>query len=798
MSLRSPLIALAAACVMIASAGQVCADPPIQVGVRKTRLDNFRTSDGQGYFALSIRPQVTAQADRPSDLVIMVDTSASQVGQHRTAALTALKSMLAQIGPQDRVMLMAVDVNPVGLTNGFVSVGSKALGEAVDKLQRRTPLGSTDMSRAMSEAAAVYGAPDDRRRAVVSLGDGMSRTRLVGNTTFEGMVDQLVAKRISVTSYAVGPETDRELLAVLANYTGGQLVLDGKDLDAAQIGKYLATAAAAPVIWPSHLKLSEKLTEVYPPAMPPLRADRETIVFGKGDGTGRVDFRFTAEVDGSSVQVAAYATGGPADDENSYLAGLVKVAQHGGHLPTLGTRGLWMTRQMVRDGVFQLNRLSKNALASGNFAAAGRMARVALQTDPANNDAAAIGGAAERGMIEDVVAGGDALSSDDDGLFEDAIAASGGLIDAEQRQRQVYEDILRVDVQKKLEEARRNMSDDPAAVEIELKTLLDALRDETEVNADVLDQLTNQVRTAIREAGRRTYRVAEQQRELEERLAAATARQRALDDAQRRQDKVATLMDRFHSLMKERRYRDAEEAATEAFLIEPDDPAVTAASIVSNFKENYEDYVATLEARNRGVVDTLNLVQKAAIPFSGEPPIVYPPALEWEELTRRRKEYGAVDLQKTNEAEKEILKQLDGVPAGAKPTEMDFEETPLEEVVEFLEDLHDIEIQLAANALDEIGIGSDTPVTIRVRGISLRSGLRLMLNSVDPELTYTIDNEVLMLTTREAAESNLVTKVYPVADLVLPIVLSGFAGSGGFGSDGASAGFGGGGFGGGG
>jgi hypothetical protein len=112
--------------------------------------------------------------------------------------------------------------------------------------------------------------------------------------------------------------------------------------------------------------------------------------------------------------------------------------------------------------------------------------------------------------------------------------------------------------------------------------------------------------------------------------------------------------------------------------------------------------------------------------------------------------------------------------------------------------LHGIEVQLAANALDEIGIGSDTPVTIRVRGITLRSGLRLMLNSVDPELTYTISNEVLMLTTREAAESNLVTKVYPVADLVLPIVLSGFAGSGGFGSDGASAGFGGGGFGGGG
>ncbi|NIL96995.1 MAG: VWA domain-containing protein, partial [Planctomycetales bacterium] len=748
-------------------------------------MDNFRTPDGEGYFVLSIRPQITGQSERPSDLVIMVDTSASQVGQHRTAALTALNAMLAKLAVQDRVMLMAVDVTCVPLTEGFVSAGSQALGEAVDTLQRRTPLGSTDMAQAMSEAAAVYGAADGRRRAVVYLGDGMSRTRLVGNTNFEDLVKRLVEKRISVTSYAVGPETDNELLAILANYTGGQLVLDSKELDLSQVGKYLATAATAPVIWPSNLRLSEKLTEIYPAVMPPLRGDRETIVFGKGDGSGRLDIRFVAEVDGSSVEVVAEATGSPAEDENSYLAGLVRVAKKGGHVPTLGTRGLVLTKQMVRDGVYQLNRLSKNALASGNFSAAGRLAEVALQTDPVNNDAEVIRGAAQRGLIEDAVGGGEALNDEDDALFEDAIAASGGAIDAEQRQRQVYADVVKVDVQKRLEEARRQMADDPESVESDLKMLLADLLDETEVDADVLDQLKNQVRTAIREAGRRKYRRAEQQRERMDTVAATTARQRALDEAQRRRDRVAVFMERFHSLMIERRYAEAEKAATRAFRIEPDDPAVTAASIVSNFKENYEDYVATLEARNRGFVDTLNLVQKAAIPFAGEPPMVYPPQAEWEKLTRRREKYGEVDLKEKKPAEKKILEELD------KPTLMDFEETPLVEVIEYLEDLHGIEIQLATNALEEFNIDTDTPVTIDVRGISLRSALRLMLDSLEPDLTYSINNEVLMLTTREAAEENLVTKVYPVADLVLPVVLSGFAGSGGFGGAGAQTGFGG-------
>jgi len=101
-----------------------------------------------------------------------------------------------------------------------------------------------------------------------------------------------------------------------------------------------------------------------------------------------------------------------------------------------------------------------------------------------------------------------------------------------------------------------------------------------------------------------------------------------------------------------------------------------------------------------------------------------------------------------------------------EPTQMDFEETPLEEVVEFLEDHHGIEIQLATNALDEIGIGSDTPVTIRVRGISFRSGLRLMLDSVDPELAFEVRHEVLLITTRPAAAEKAAILVYDVRALL--------------------------------
>ena len=79
--------------------------------------------------------------------------------------------------------------------------------------------------------------------------------------------------------------------------------------------------------------------------------------------------------------------------------------------------------------------------------------------------------------------------------------------------------------------------------------------------------------------------------------------------------------------------------------------------------------------------------------------------------------------------------------------------------------------------LEEASIGIDTPVTRSLKGITLRSALRLMLGAMD--LTYVIKDEVLLITTPDKASNELATKVYPVADLVLPIPRMMMGGMGG-------------------
>ncbi len=112
---------------------------------------------------------------------------------------------------------------------------------------------------------------------------------------------------------------------------------------------------------------------------------------------------------------------------------------------------------------------------------------------------------------------------------------------------------------------------------------------------------------------------------------------------------------------------------------------------------------------------------------------------------------------KPSASEEKILAAIE------QPTTLDFHESPLQTVVDYLKDLHPIEIQLDVKALEDGGMGSDTPVTCKVSGVSLRSGLRMLVSRVD--LAFHIRDEVLQITSKEVADAELVTRTYPVADL---------------------------------
>ena len=109
------------------------------------RLDTYQGADNDGYFALSVVPPRTVAHQGGCEIVVLVDTSASQTSVVREKALAAFGALLAGLERNDRVQLMAADLDAVPLTAGFVAATSDEMSQAIAALKRRVPLGATDM-----------------------------------------------------------------------------------------------------------------------------------------------------------------------------------------------------------------------------------------------------------------------------------------------------------------------------------------------------------------------------------------------------------------------------------------------------------------------------------------------------------------------------------------------------------------------------------------------------------------------------------------------------------------------------
>jgi hypothetical protein len=129
-----------------------------------------------------------------------------------------------------------------------------------------------------------------------------------------------------------------------------------------------------------------------------------------------------------------------------------------------------------------------------------------------------------------------------------------------------------------------------------------------------------------------------------------------------------------------------------------------------------------------------------------------------------------------------------------------FFNTPLKEVVASLSTQLDVPFYLDKRALTEVGLDSNTPVNIDLRNIKAEVALILIMKSL--QLTWVVQNEMVHVTTPEAAEDGLQVRVYPCRDfLKIPSLFydrSGYGGGmggGGMGMGGGGMGMGGGGMG---
>ncbi|HWQ05405.1 MAG TPA: VIT domain-containing protein [Longilinea sp.] len=254
------------------------------------------TTEKDGFFLLLLAPPPGMKSETVAkDVLLVLDRSGSMEGDKFTQAMAALRYILKNLNPQDRfyvssfsstIQAYASDLRPA-------SEGEQAL-RWVDGL---SALGSTDINRALLEAAAV--AKGGRPTYLIFLTDGLPTE---GEVDRQKILDNFMAaapNNLRLFTFGVGYDVDTLLLDSLAQDHQGKTtyVLPGEPLEEALSGFY--ESISSPVL--TNLKIDfggQNVYDVYPQALPDLFAGGQIVVAGRYRDSGEFNLTLTGMVNG--------------------------------------------------------------------------------------------------------------------------------------------------------------------------------------------------------------------------------------------------------------------------------------------------------------------------------------------------------------------------------------------------------------------------------------------------------------------------------------------------------------------
>lgn len=230
---------------------------------------------------------------------------------------------------------------------------------------------------------------------------------------------------------------------------------------------------------------------------------------------------------------------------------------------------------------------------------------------------------------------------------------------------------------------------------------------------------------------------------------------------QNKQKEVVKLLKKYHRLLDQGKYDEANLVALRAHEIDPDDPATGAAVQISKIQSAQAKWDAIKSRKEEHMLEGINDAHDPGAFVDSNEPVSFDPETMLRNRDRRAMYGGGYTVTTRSASERQIESRLQ------KPITVDFKDAPLGQVLTDLKAMTGINIVPDRRALEEENILLDHPVTLAVDTISTESVLKLILDQV--RLTHILQDDVLKVTTQKRARGKLLRRVIPVADLVIPI-----------------------------
>jgi type II secretory pathway component GspD/PulD (secretin) len=254
----------------------------------------------------------------------------------------------------------------------------------------------------------------------------------------------------------------------------------------------------------------------------------------------------------------------------------------------------------------------------------------------------------------------------------------------------------------------------------------------------------------------RTQRIETQR--VENEAAAKTAAKAQADDKSRR---VNEAIDRARALQKEMKYEDALQVVDNILFLDPTNPTglllrdVFADAIVwqkaaSINRERVRSYVTQDLANDEAMIAPDSLLD-------------YPK--DWPAISASRSVPVAFAEAEDNRRALSVLQ--------SKRIPVSFTETPLENVVGFVQAVTQLNVDTDWQALETVGIDRATPVTLNLTNVTVETVLNRVAEKVSPDAltgaAWTIADGVLTISTREQINRQKIMAIYDIRDLLVEV-----------------------------
>ncbi len=227
-----------------------------------------------------------------------------------------------------------------------------------------------------------------------------------------------------------------------------------------------------------------------------------------------------------------------------------------------------------------------------------------------------------------------------------------------------------------------------------------------------------------------------------------------------RDTKIIANIERIRALQQELKYEEALEVVESILFLDPNNPSGLLLKDIIEETIIYRQYATHVKDRRTSIVrESLRNHEASIIP---DTVIGYPD--DWPAITFRRGD--SLDFIES-EANQAVLTTMRNT---RMPVE--FADNAFEDVIGFISQTTQIDIDVDWESLADIGVDPDSPVDLRLRSVTIATLLDRVLAKVsDPDLPagWAIEDGILSIASDEVLRRNTVLEIYDVRDLIFVI-----------------------------